>query len=60
LSAGKASISATTANGDRVALLGTSGSITASAVNPVTGADLGVVVSGPHDLAVHGDGGGNP
>jgi hypothetical protein len=57
-SAGKASISGSTANGDHVPLFGTIGSITVNAINPVTGADLGVVVSGSYNLTVHGGGGG--
>src|SRR5262249_18590688 len=59
LIAGKASISGSTANGDNVPLFGTIGFITVHAINPVTGQDLGLVVSGSYNLpAARGGGGG--
>jgi len=65
LSAGKASISGSTANGDNVPLFGTIGFITVHAINPLTGVDLGLVVSGSYNLTLNrggggGGGGGNP
>jgi hypothetical protein len=58
LSAGQASVSGSTANGDNVPLFGTTGSITVNAINPVTGQDLGVVVSGFFNLTTAKGGGG--
>jgi hypothetical protein len=58
LSAGKASVSGSTANGDKVPLFGTLGSITVDAINPVTGQDLGIVVSGSFNLTTAKGGGG--
>jgi hypothetical protein len=61
LSAGQASVSGSTANGDKVPLFGTIGSITVNAINPVTGQNLGVVVSGFFNLtSAKGGGGGHP
>lgn len=60
LSAGHASITGSTANGDNVPLFGTIGSITVRAVDPVTGRDLGLVLSGFYNLGLKkGGGGGN-
>lgn len=62
LSAGHASITGSTANGDNVPLFGTIGSITVRAVDPVTGHDLGLVLSGFYNLGLKkggGVGGGN-
>jgi hypothetical protein len=50
LGAGQASVSGSTANGDKVPLFGTIGSITVYAINPVTGQNLGLVVSGSFNL----------
>ena len=50
LSAGQATVSGSTANGDNVPLFGTLGSITVNAIDPVTGRDLGLVVSGGFNL----------
>jgi hypothetical protein len=62
LSAGQASVSGSTANGDNVPLFGTIGSITVDAINPTTGQDLGLVVSGSYNLTAPKGGGhvGNP
>lgn len=58
LSAGQASISGSTANGDKVPLFGTVGSITVNAINSVTGQDMGVVLSGFYNLTTARKGGG--
>jgi hypothetical protein len=58
LSAGRASVSGSTANGDNVPLFGTVGTITVDAINPVTGQDIGLVVSGSYTLATSKGGGG--
>jgi hypothetical protein len=59
LSAGQASVSGSTANGNNVLLFGTIGSITVVAINPVTGQNLGLVVSGSFNLISPKGGGGN-
>src|SRR5262249_37839993 len=59
LIAGNATVSGSTGNGDNVPVFGTIGFITVHAINPVTGQDLGLVVSGSCNLtAAHGGGGG--
>ena len=57
LSAGSASVSGSTANGDNVPLFGTVGSITVNAINPVTGQNVGLVVSGSFVLTTQKGGG---
>jgi hypothetical protein len=58
LGAGQASVSGSTANGDNVPLFGTIGTITVYAINPVTGQNLGLVVSGSFNLVTQKGGGG--
>jgi hypothetical protein len=58
LSAGRASVSGSTANGDNVPLFATVGTITVDAINPVTGQNIGLVVSGSYTLTTAKGGGG--
>ena len=51
-------MSGCTANGDNVPLFGTIGTITVYAINPVTGQNLGLVVSGSSNLTTQKGGGG--
>jgi hypothetical protein len=58
LSAGQASVSGSTVNGDNVPLFGSAGTITVTAVDPSTGASYGLVVSGSFNVRAQ-KGGGN-
>jgi hypothetical protein len=57
LAAGSAGLSTSTANGDDVPLFGTTGNILVFAIDPITGENYGLVVSGTFNLAKKGGGG---